>query len=99
MRGATTATVTCWMEGESAARTGAGVATLAWLPHERIESWPSPSARALLHAGQGHFLRTPCSPPSQQQWRTVEASASEGATICTVITNASKTARQRMHPA
>jgi hypothetical protein len=88
-------TVTCSMDGESAARTGAGVASVGWLPQERIESWPSPSARALVHAGQGHFLRTAWSPPSQQQWRTVEASASDGATICVVITTARRIARPR----
>lgn len=88
--------MTCWMEGESAARTGAGVARLGWLPQDRIESWPSPSARALLQAGQGHFLRTECSPPSQQQWRTVDASASDGATICVAITRARRTALPRI---
>jgi hypothetical protein len=96
---ATTATVTCSIEGETTARTGAGVATLAVWPQERIESCPSPMARALLHAGHGHFLRTECVPPSQQQWRTVPASASDGATICVAITKARSTARPRMHPA
>jgi hypothetical protein len=84
------------MDGERAARTGPGVATPGWLPQDRIESWPSPSARALLQAGHGHFFRTECSPPSQQQWRTVDASASDGATICVAITKARRTARPRI---